>query len=328
MLFRSLEASADLTSLLSNLKSPISDFLSSLSLLPSFFSLTLTGDGSNVLTRAQLDFPKPLPFELEPWNMPTNLIHGPLHSFSAIQGLRPWLSVLKFWKDLGAKSPPNQVFFWAQEPSPFLTFAASPMPGASKFLSNLNEGPVKKWNPWLGPHYMGQIELDAGTLKWTHLPLAAPFMTVADDHGQDFLLAGFGEGNVTNMPTPGSVIRELFSKTNAVYYGRELTGARTWAWLLVGQGARLVGFRAQLPDDSKGNAWIRAIWQRLGNSTTFITEPASSEISLSGESTIGLNSLEIHLVADWLESPGFPLGLHTFKAPGVIFPSSRKSPPK
>ena len=50
-------------------------------------TLSAIGDGGNVRTAGQLNFPKPLPFELEPWNIPTNLIHEPLVSFTAVQGV-------------------------------------------------------------------------------------------------------------------------------------------------------------------------------------------------------------------------------------------------
>src|SRR5439155_6619904 len=38
-------------------------------------TLTMMGDGEYVRTRGQLEFPKPLPFDLEPWNIPTNFFH-------------------------------------------------------------------------------------------------------------------------------------------------------------------------------------------------------------------------------------------------------------
>jgi hypothetical protein len=38
-------------------------------------------------------------------------------------------------------------------------------------------------------------------------------------------------------------------------------------------------------------------------------------LELERDATVGLNAFELHLLADWLESPQFPLGLHTFLAP-------------
>jgi hypothetical protein len=91
-------------------------------------SLAISGDGQNVLTRGQVNFPKPLPFEIEPWNIPTNLLHEPVHSFTAAQGLKPWLSSLPAWEKLHAGAPPNQLFCWAQGGSPFMAYAAGRQP--------------------------------------------------------------------------------------------------------------------------------------------------------------------------------------------------------
>ncbi len=63
-------------------------------------SLTVIGAGRDVLTRGQFNFAGLRPFELEAWNIPTNLVHDPLISFTAIRGVRPWLASLKMWHDL------------------------------------------------------------------------------------------------------------------------------------------------------------------------------------------------------------------------------------
>jgi hypothetical protein len=301
---------------------------SNFSLLPSSFSLTLAGNGTNVLTRAKLDFPQPLPFEIEPWTMPTNLIHGPLHSFTAIQGLRPYLSVFKFWSDLGVDSP-NQLFLWAQEPAPFLTYAAAPMPGASNIVRLLVERWVPIWNEQLGPGYVtGKLEWfsNENTLRWAYLPLSAPFVRAELDNRTEFLLGGFVAGNVTNLPPPAPVVREFMMQTNLALYDREITGPRTLAWLFIGQTFRSIGFKAQLPAESAGNAWVRSLWQKLGNSTTMVLKIGPAQLALARDSTIGLTSDEIHLLADWLESPHFPKGLHTFEVPGPYKPGTPKPP--
>jgi len=349
-----LEVDADLTGLFAALKLPITndqlpmtnapgtnDQTSTINhqtaLLPSHLSLSLAGDGTNLLTRAELKFPKPLPFEIEPWNIPTNLIHGPLHSFSAVQGLRGYLSAFTFWKELGASEAPNQMAEWAQEPAPFLTYIATPMPGASNFVYRLSQGPVQAWNRYFAPRSMGEMVWlpDEATIRWTQLALSAPFLASVRDDEREFLLSGFVGSTATNQPIPGSVVRELFSDPKIVAYHRELTGPRTFAWLLIGQTARIVWYKAQLPVDSAANAWVRALWQRLGNSTTYVTKTDAETLSATRESSIGLTSVELHLLADWLESPRFPAGLHTLEVPGLpppgwYSPSRRQQqlPPK
>src|SRR5205814_1069409 len=83
-------------------------------------SLSLAGRDNEVHTRAQFTFPKPLPASLESWNVPTNLIHDPLISFTAMRGVQPWISSLKAWNDLKFGAAPDQVFIWEQEGVPQL----------------------------------------------------------------------------------------------------------------------------------------------------------------------------------------------------------------
>src|SRR5262249_12567173 len=101
--------------------------------------LAITGDGQNVRTRAELNFAKPLGIEMEPWNIPTNLIHDPLIGFMAIRGVRPLLEKFKPWNDLQLGTPPNQAFFWAQGGLPSMHFLAAPSVEASNQVRKLAE---------------------------------------------------------------------------------------------------------------------------------------------------------------------------------------------
>ncbi|MEI2722208.1 MAG: hypothetical protein V9H26_01320 [Verrucomicrobiota bacterium] len=106
-------------------------------------ALTLIGDGQNVRTRGELNFPSPLPIELEPWNIPTNLVHDPLIGFMGMRGIRPLLKSLPFWNEARLGTPPNQAFFWAQEgaagPTLFcVAFGSKPATRCTIFLSSLS----------------------------------------------------------------------------------------------------------------------------------------------------------------------------------------------
>src|SRR5207249_9063938 len=100
--------------------------------------LTITGDGENVRTRGHLDFPKPLNLQLDPWNIPTNLISQPLVSFTAIRGFGPWLGSLRAWQDLNIGPPPNQACVWALQ-SPMQAYIAAPSPDASNKVSKVTD---------------------------------------------------------------------------------------------------------------------------------------------------------------------------------------------
>ena len=59
-------------------------------------------------------------------------------------------------------------------------------------------------------------------------------------------------------------------------------------------------------------AWFRAAASKLGNCVTTITKTGPDQLSFARTSSAGFTAVEFNLLADWLESPQFPRGLHTF----------------
>ena len=55
-----------------------------------------------------------------------------------------------------------------------------------------------------------------------------------------------------------------------------------------------------------GTLWLKALEQHLGETTTSAIRDGPQQLVLERRSTLGFNALELHLLADWLESPQFP----------------------
>jgi hypothetical protein len=286
-------------------------------------NLTVTGDGSNALTRVQFDFPRPLTLQLAPWDIPTNLIRGPLHSFTAVRGVGSLLGNCAWWANLSAGPPPNQLFFWAQGVYPFANFCAASVPNMDTAVRAIGEKLMSDVNPVLAPSDMGGFDWVPGSsgVAWKGAPMMVPFVSTAVDSHRQFVLAGLARNTTTNLPAPAGTIQELLTRSNAVYFDQELTGPELERWVYISQTLRFVTLHAQLPEDSICLPWFRAIGSRLGPCKTTLTVANASRLELSRSSTLGLTGLEIQLMADWLESPAFPAGLHTFEAP-------RMRPPK
>jgi hypothetical protein len=291
-------------------------------------SLTLLGDGQNVRTRGQLDFPKPLPFELEPWNVPTNLIREPLVSFTAIQGLKPWLSSLGTWKDLQAGVAPNQVFFWAQEEYPFLSYVALPLPAASNCVSTITQRLLQKSNPYLETNGLGFFvpAQNVHGVLWMDLPLMEPFARSITTNEGEFFLAGLLAHENTNRTMPSALLRQVVGPTNLVCYDWEMSGPRIDQWLYFGQLFRYALHYAQIPPKGAAVAWLKALEYKLINCATVVTRTRADQLSFVRKSSIGLTAVELHWLADWLESPAFPRGLHTFLAPPDPLPRLKSHP--
>jgi hypothetical protein len=83
----------------------------------------------------------------------------------------------------------------------------------------------------------------------------------------------------------------------------------------MGQFARFVSHKAQVPPGSPGLLWLQAIAPKLGETVTDITETGTNQLSFTRRSSFGFTGIELNLLADWFESPQFPIGLHTFLAP-------------
>jgi hypothetical protein len=280
-------------------------------------TVDVRGDGQNVRTRGQLNFPQPLPPDLTPWIIPTNLVHEPLCSFTAIRGLGPWLSSFKGWTSLQAGAPPDQLYFWAQEGLPFLTFCAAPLPNASNEVYQITDHLVEKVNPEMATNGLGKFAraTNFNGVIWQDLPVTDPSLRLVSTAGGDFAYAGMTPDPLTNRPAPPALLTQLLGSTNMVAYDWEITGPRVAQWLFTGQLLRMASHHAQMPPKSAGVAWLMALEDQLGNCVTALTKTGPAQLSLSRRSAIGFTAIELHLLADWLESPEFPRGLHTFLAP-------------
>lgn len=286
-------------------------------------SVTMTGAGGEVRTTGELKFAQPLPFEEAAWNIPTNLIYENLISFTAIRGFQPWLSSLKAWKDLELGATPNQVFFWAREGIPFLSYCAVPLPDASNCVARLTERLLNEGNAWMTTNAMCRFlpwEKSNGVI--VSVPFMQPYLESVNVGGSDYVVGGLvHQGPGTNSLAPPALFSELTRRTNLVCYDWELTGPRIDAWLFTGQALRLICLRGRLPPECASLNWFKAAVPRLGNCATAVTRTAPDELSFVRRSAIGLTSVELHLLADWLESPQFPRRLSSQAAPHLVPPT-------
>jgi hypothetical protein len=280
--------------------------------------ITALGEGGNVLTRATFNFSRPLDLLLSPWAIPTNLIHQPLTSFTAVRGLAGWLAASPAWQKLELAPPPDQAYFWALTGAAFQTYFAAPLPAASNQLRQLAGRLVQNANPSLATNDEGNFQWQTNPpgLVWNGVFILSPYLKPIIVNQQNYVLgclARFAEGN-TNPP-PAEILRAVLDATNLVYYQFEHTGSRIEDDLFVTQLFRVIFHKPQLPAKAASTLWLKNVEPLLGDSTTFVTRTGAEQLAFTRKSTIGFTALELHLLADWLESPRFPHGLHTFLAP-------------
>lgn len=276
--------------------------------------LSIHGDGSNVLTHAEMSFTEPLPATIEKWQIPTNLIHDPIHSFGAIQGIKPLLASSSLWTILSGGSPaPNQYFWWSQAGAPFLTYGAIPVSEINTTFSTVSTNLSEMVNPRLTNVMAGKIVANPSErrIAWTPFPAMEPAIVATTLPEGNFLHISLANSDNTNSPPPQATLDQLNSVQNLIYYHREMTGARMEPGLYMSQLSRLVFRREQLPFDGKAIAWLKAASLLLMEAKTQVVRTDPNHLLLDRTSSTGFTMAELQLIADWLESPSFPINLHS-----------------
>ena len=275
--------------------------------------LSFTCEAGNVVTRGTLNFSRPLDLTLSPWEIPTNLIHEPLASFTAVRGIAPSLAALPAWQKLELTPPPDQAYFWAPSAGLFQTCFAAPLPAVSNQLRQLAARLVQNANPWLATNDEGfvQWQTNPPCMVWDGASIIAPILKPVIANQQEYVLGSLirrADGD-TNPP-PAEILRAILDTTNLVYYQTEESSFRIDDDLYTTQLFRLIFHKPQLPPAA--GLWLKHLIPIMGDSTTVVTQTGPEQLDFARTSTIGLTALELHLLADWLESPQFPRGLHTF----------------
>jgi hypothetical protein len=277
--------------------------------------VTANGDGANMITHGELTLSHSVALKLDSWTIPTNVIPEALANFTAVRGMQPWIASTKLWKDSKAGLPPDQYYSWTSQGSPLQMYVAAPLPGDGEQLRQLSAVLLEKGNSWLATNGVGNLQAapDGNGLVWNGLPMASPFLKSVDAGSGKIALAGLVQdpAPASNPAVSGEMYQDIIRRTNLVFYDWELSGPRTESLLYVGQVLRIGTRRPQLPSDSVGVAWLNALMPRLNSSTTLVTLSDTNKLTVIRKSTLGLTGWELHLLTDWLESPGFPRGSYT-----------------
>jgi hypothetical protein len=159
---------------------------------------------------------------------------------------------------------------------------------------------------------MGQWEraTNSDGIVWRRVPIVSPFIqstTVDKIDKTPFLFASLSPYSLAEGSPPKGTFIELMSHTNLIYFDREMTGPRLEAWMYLSQLSRILFRRSQLPTNAPTIAWFKAVGSLLFTSGTTVSKTAPATLSLNRTSTIGFTALELQLIADWLESPDFPV---------------------
>ena len=275
------------------------------------------GTGDAVRTSAKFTFPTKAPIEIEPWNIPTNLVHDPLIGFTTARGFRPMLKSLSLWNEAIFGATPNQITFWVQDGHPALRFSAFPSHQATNQMRLMADYMLNSVNPALSvfPNTtnlpVGSFESlpDGRGLRWRGFPFIMPRLELSGPETNEFITAGLFPNRVTNRLAPESLRDQFQNDPGLLLYDWEQTQPNTFALIQISQATRFIFGKNRLSITNNPTLpWLSAVSARLGNAGTSIRLASPDVLSFSRTSTLGLTGTELHLLTEWLESPDFPQG--------------------
>ena len=253
----------------------------------------------------RLIFPQPLAMTLENWQIPTNTIHQPFISFTAVRGIAPWLEKQNWAQPYEISPVPNQMFIWALAGMPLQTFAAAPVPDGKKALKELEQKMSANTN-WQS-HFMMPVTmaLTNNRISWRGMPFVAPNLRALHEPAGDFLFAEVFPNSPRSRPLPPELFT-LLGRTNLVYYDWEITGERLKLLPQLTQLALMVTHHRQLDAQSAAGKWLVRVGPTLSNAVTEVTQTAPNELSFTRKAPAGLTAFELTALANWLEATNFP----------------------
>jgi hypothetical protein len=273
-------------------------------------SLDVAGRGPILRTTARLSYAQPLEVKFEPWKLPEHTIGDPVVSFTAVQGIRPWLSTQAWWKQLGLPSTPNQAVAWTMGEIPFASYVAWQMPSVASALTELHPRASAFLSNNIPRIRYGEVAFQTNLtrLSWAGLPVMEPFLSPAAEKDEGFALAGLFPIIKPQRPLPPELLSQINGRTNLVLYDWELTAQRVSGWRHVKGLYRLLAGYTPPPTNYAGEAWLSDtnVMGRLGNTGTEVTLISPRELAALRNSSLGLTGLELVALLRWLDDPAFP----------------------
>ncbi|HEX5220535.1 MAG TPA: hypothetical protein VFZ59_13275 [Verrucomicrobiae bacterium] len=285
--------------------------------LPAAFpdiGLTMIGDGQNVRTRGEMNFPEPLP-ELSPWRVPLNLTAEPLTGLTAVRSLTPLLQRLGVLSPEQAAQFPDQFLIWLRAGPPLQVYFAFPSENATNAFWKL----APRISDWVNSHTdakrYGSITLDTNLseLKWSGLTLCAPFLkSGTNDSGGQYIQGGFGLSAATNVRLPRELHDHINQGTNLLFFDWEFASETLPQWRYLDDVSRMIfdgSHASRLRGSTNTFNWLITNVTNLSHSVTDLRQTASNQLVLTRRSTLGVNAVELDILVNWIEMPDFPRGM-------------------
>jgi len=260
----------------------------------------------NLRWDGKLLFSSPRDLNLETWRIPTNQIHMPLISFTAIRGFAPWLEKQDWIQPYQLYPVPNQILTWAMLGLPLQTFVALPRPDALQSIAALKY--KLSANPGWRNNFVLPLTMNAtnNRISFTGLPFVAPDIEARHEPASDFLFGEvFPNTPGSRKPLPPELYAQL-SQTNLVYFDWEVTGERLKRLPQLTQLALMVTGHKQLDARSAAGKWLASLILQNQTAVTEVLQTSPTELTFKRKAPAGFTAIELTALANWLEATNFP----------------------
>jgi hypothetical protein len=268
------------------------------------FKMNIIGQGGTFQWSGKINLSQPLP-PLQSWMTPTNIIHSPLTSFTAVRGFTPWLKNQDWAKLLELSPEPDQLFIWSQGQMSLQTYVAAPVSNATNALAQLGQNLTShtNWENYLLSPFA--VEQTPQRIALTDVPFISPEILALHEAYGDFIFADGFPNLQRGKALPPELLQALQEK-DLVLYHWEVTADRLKDLQQFAQLGLLLTHKRQLPSSSAAEQWLNVIGQISGPSVTQITQNGPTELNFNRTAPDGLTASELIALANWLEAPDFP----------------------
>jgi len=271
---------------------------------------TVAAPDNNFRISGKFFFPENLALNLEPWRMPTNSIHVPFDSFTAVRGFGSWWQSQPWAQALQITPAPNQFFLWSLPWSPVQTYAAVPVPNAVGALAQAYERLAPIFTAAAAAHELMvpvTPEMTNQAINFKNMPYAELQLRALTEPAGQFLFGELFPNAPRSQPLPPELYRRLATK-DLVFYHYEITGTRIPNLLMPSQLGLMVTKHKQFPAETAAFKWLENtnLLAKLGPTDTEITQSGPAEFMFARKTPGLFTAMELYALANWLEATNFP----------------------
>jgi len=271
---------------------------------------TVTAPDENFRINGKFLFPQSLALNLEPWRVPTNTLHQPFNSFTAVRGFASWLQSQPWAQPYQITPEPNQFIDWSMLSAniAFQTSAVIPVPDAAGAVAQMYARLLPVFKDLNAREYFVEpvtLERTNQEIDFIGMPFLAPQLKALTEPAGQFLFWETFPNPARGKPLPPELFQRLATK-DLVFYHWEITAQRMAQMLQLSQYGLMVSKHEQLGDNSAALNWLLRIGGTLGNTDTEITQSGPAEFTFTRKAPGGFTAVEFFTLANWLEATNFP----------------------